>query len=234
MGGGRGRGRWRLAARPRFGNGPDEKPYRYGHRSSCPKAVNNLGPSHVLLSVIVVGVGGPVCRAQVPPGRDRQLDHARRVVGIAGGPAKCRHVVSASSGNRAIGRKTPGRFRATLMLAVALPPFASGRQPIKRGSLMAEVSVNRAWRLRRRPVGAVVSGDLGVVSEPAAALRAGQALVRTLGLSVEAASRIWMGHQRAFMPPVSLSEVMRGVGVGEGVESRREDMKGGRIVAGVG
>jgi NADPH-dependent curcumin reductase CurA len=94
------------------------------------------------------------------------------------------------------------------------------------------MSVNRAWRLRRRPVGAMVPGDLELTSEPIAPLADGQALVRNLVLSVEAASRIWMGHQRAFMPPVGLDEVMRGVGVGEVVESRREDMKVGDIVAG--
>src|SRR5258708_18256835 len=98
---------------------------------------------------------------------------------------------------------------------------------------MADASVNRAWRLARRRVGAMVPGDLELVSEPVAALEDGQALVRTLVLSVEAASRIWMGHQRAFMPPVGLGEVMRGVGVGEVVESRRQDMKVGDIVAAV-
>jgi NADPH2:quinone reductase len=34
------------------------------------------------------------------------------------------------------------------------------------------------------------------------------------------------------MPPVGLEEVMRGIGVGEVVESRRDDMKAGDIVAG--
>jgi NADPH2:quinone reductase len=97
---------------------------------------------------------------------------------------------------------------------------------------MADVSTNRAWRLRRRPVSGVASGDLELVSGPIAPLQDGQALVRTLVLSVEAASRIWMGHQRAFMPPVGLGEVIRGIGVGEVVESRREDMKAGDIVAG--
>jgi NADPH-dependent curcumin reductase CurA len=96
----------------------------------------------------------------------------------------------------------------------------------------ADVSVNRAWRLRRRPSGAVAPGDLELVSESVAPLEDGQALVRNLVLSVEAASRIWMGHQRAFMPPVGLGKVMRGVGIGEVIQSRREDMKIGDIVAG--
>ena len=97
---------------------------------------------------------------------------------------------------------------------------------------MADVSTNRAWRLRRRPVRGVAPGDLELVTEPIAPVQPGQALVRTLVLSVEAASRIWMGHQRAFMPAVGLGEVMRGIGVGEVLESRRDDMKPGDIVAG--
>jgi NADPH-dependent curcumin reductase CurA len=97
---------------------------------------------------------------------------------------------------------------------------------------MTEVRTNRAWRLRRRPVSAVAPGDLELVSETIAPLQDGQALVRTLVLSVEAANRIWLGHQRAFMPQVGMDEVVRGVGVGEVVESRRADMKAGDIVVG--
>jgi NADPH2:quinone reductase len=97
---------------------------------------------------------------------------------------------------------------------------------------MADISTNRAWRLRRRPARGMVPGDLELVTETIAPLQDGQALVRTLALSVEAASRIWMGHERAFMPPVGLGEVMRGIGVGEVIESRRDDLKVGDIVAG--
>jgi NADPH-dependent curcumin reductase CurA len=61
---------------------------------------------------------------------------------------------------------------------------------------------NRAIRLRRRPEGPMRAGDLELVEEPVPALVDGQALVRNLVVSVEAASRIWMGHRRAFMPPV--------------------------------
>ena len=59
--------------------------------------------------------------------------------------------------------------------------------------------LNHAIRLRRRPSGAVADGDLELVSEPVAPLADGQALVRNLALSVEAASRIWMGHKRVFL-----------------------------------
>ena len=91
---------------------------------------------------------------------------------------------------------------------------------------------NRGWRLRRNPAGALAAGDLELITDPIAPLRDGQALVRTLVLSVEAASRIWLGHQRAFMPSVPVGEVMRGIGVGEVIASRRADLRPGDVVAG--
>lgn len=92
--------------------------------------------------------------------------------------------------------------------------------------------LNHAIRLRRRPSGAVADGDLELVSEPVAPLADGQALVRNLALSVEAASRIWMGHKRAFIPPVAIGDVMRSIGVGEVIESRRADLSPGDTVVG--
>src|SRR5260370_14186752 len=101
---------------------------------------------------------------------------------------------------------------------------------------MAEVitnqaTMNRGWRLRRRPAGAMATSDLELVTDPIGPLQDGQALVRTLVLSVEAASRIWLGHQRAFMPSVPVGEVMRGIGVGQVLASRRADLREGEVVA---
>jgi NADPH-dependent curcumin reductase CurA len=102
---------------------------------------------------------------------------------------------------------------------------------------MAEVitnqaTMNRGWRLRRRPAGALATSDLELVTDPIGPLQDGQALVRTLVLSVEAASRIWLGHQRAFMPSVPIGAVMRGIGVGEVIASRRADLREGDLVVG--
>ncbi len=97
---------------------------------------------------------------------------------------------------------------------------------------MSTSSVNRVIRLRRRPGRVITEGDLELVIEPVPAVGENQALVRTAALSVEAASRIWMGHPRAFMPPVPLDGVMRGIGVGEVIESRRADMAVGDTVVG--
>src|ERR1700747_784801 len=108
---------------------------------------------------------------------------------------------------------------------------------VHRGAGMTEATtnqatMNRGWRLRRRPTGALATSDLELATDPIAPLQDGQALVRTLVLSVEAASRIWLGHQRAVMPSVPVGEVVRGIGVGEVVASRRADLHEGDVVAG--
>jgi NADPH-dependent curcumin reductase CurA len=91
---------------------------------------------------------------------------------------------------------------------------------------------NRAFRLRSRPVGAPSEADLELVEEELPELRDGEALVRTLYLSLDPTNRLWMSDMRQYSPPVELGEVMRGIGVGEVVESRRPDMKAGDLVSG--
>ncbi len=97
---------------------------------------------------------------------------------------------------------------------------------------MAAPRTNRAWRLRRRPDGEAKVGDLELVEEEIGELAAGQALVRTRLLSLDPTNRIWMSDIRGYMPPVPIGSVMRGLGLGEVVESRREDMPVGAIVNG--
>ncbi|MET7996747.1 NADP-dependent oxidoreductase [Amycolatopsis sp. NPDC005232] len=91
---------------------------------------------------------------------------------------------------------------------------------------------NRAFRLRRRPNGPAAAGDLTLVTEPVTPLREGQALARTLFLSVDPASRIWMDHDRPFMPAVPIDAVMRGLGVCQIVASRRAEVAVGDFGAG--
>lgn len=91
---------------------------------------------------------------------------------------------------------------------------------------------NRAFRLRRRPDGAVAETDLELVREPLPQVADGQALVRTDVLSVDPTSRIWMSEARGYLPPVPLGDVMRGLGVGTVVESRRGDLPEGSRVLG--
>jgi len=91
---------------------------------------------------------------------------------------------------------------------------------------------NRAYRLRRRPSGDLTLGDLELVTEELPELEDGQALVRNRLLSVDPTNRIWMSEVRGYMPPVPLDAVMRGLGIGEVVESRRDDLPAGALVSG--
>ncbi len=91
---------------------------------------------------------------------------------------------------------------------------------------------NRAFRLRRRPEGSPSEVDLELVEEPVGDLEPGQALVRTTILSVDPTTRVWMSDYPAYMPAAPLDAVLRGVGVGEVVASRREDLPVGATVLG--
>ena len=94
------------------------------------------------------------------------------------------------------------------------------------------VATNRAWRLRKRPEGEAAQGDLELVTEELGELADGTALVRTHLLSLDPTNRIWMSDIRGYMPPVPIDAVMRGLGIGEVVESKREDMPVGALVSG--
>jgi NADPH2:quinone reductase len=91
---------------------------------------------------------------------------------------------------------------------------------------------NRAFRLRARPVGEPTPHDLELVHEPVRELDDGEILVRTLYLSLDPTNRLWMSDMRQYSPPVELGDVMRGIGIGEVVDSRRPDIAPGTLVNG--
>ena len=91
---------------------------------------------------------------------------------------------------------------------------------------------NRAFRLRRRPAGPSDDEDVELVEEPVREIADGEALVRTLLLSVDPANRIWMSDLRGYQPPVPVGAVMDGIGIGEVVASRRPDLRAGDLVSG--
>lgn len=93
--------------------------------------------------------------------------------------------------------------------------------------------VNRRFRLRRRPAGTVAETDLELVEEPLPPAGPGQALIRTLWLSIDPANRIWMDDVDYSLPPVPIDGVMRGFGIGQVLESKREDMRAGDLVSGL-
>src|ERR1700753_593342 len=94
------------------------------------------------------------------------------------------------------------------------------------------MTVNRAWRRRRRPAGEAHVGDLELVEEEIGELADGQALVRTKLLSLDPTNRIWMSDIRGYMPAVPIDAVMRGLGIGEGGAATRLAMPVGATVSG--
>jgi NADPH2:quinone reductase len=96
----------------------------------------------------------------------------------------------------------------------------------------ATAVINRAYRLRHRPEGEPGPSDLELLSEELAPLADGEALVRTLYLSLDPTNRLWMSDMPQYSPPVVIGEVMRGIGIGEVVESRRADLPVGTLVSG--
>ena len=91
---------------------------------------------------------------------------------------------------------------------------------------------NRAFRLRQRPSGRVTDTDLELVTEEVPDLEDGQALVGTDVLSIDPTNRIWMSELRGYLPPVPIDDVMRGLGVGTVVASKRDDLAAGAVVLG--
>ncbi len=92
--------------------------------------------------------------------------------------------------------------------------------------------MNRCYRLRRRPAGTATAEDLEFVEEPVPDLRPGQALVRTLWLSLDPSNRIWMSDTHYHLPPVPIGGVMRGLGIGQVVQSWRDDLRADDLVSG--
>ena len=82
---------------------------------------------------------------------------------------------------------------------------------------------NRQWILNARPAGKLTGGEF--------LWNDGQALIRTLWLSVDPAQRIWMARD-SYKPAVPLGDVMQSFAVGQVIESRHPDFKTGDIVRG--
>lgn len=93
--------------------------------------------------------------------------------------------------------------------------------------------MNRQWRLARRPVGMVREDDFELATEPVPAPADGQFLMRTQWMAFEPAMRGWMDDKPNYIPPVGIGEVMRGLTVGEVVESKLKGYEPGDLVTGL-
>ena len=91
---------------------------------------------------------------------------------------------------------------------------------------------NRQWLLARRPKGPVSAEDFRWAVTAAPEPAEGEALVRTLYLSIDPTQRGWMAVD-TYMPAVRIGEPMRSIAVGEVVASRHPALRPGQIVQGL-
>ncbi len=92
--------------------------------------------------------------------------------------------------------------------------------------------VNRQWLLRQRPVGMVKESDFELHETPIPKPGQGEALVKNLFLAFEPAMRGWMEDRESYLPPVGIGDVMRGMTVGQVVESNFDGLAPGDLVSG--
>lgn len=92
---------------------------------------------------------------------------------------------------------------------------------------------NRQWRLAERPTGLVDAQTFRLHTEDAPEPAEGQALLRTLYLSLDPTHRIWITDKDQYLPPVEIGAVMRGNGVAQVVASRDPRFAVGDLVQGM-
>ncbi|MFM8520029.1 MAG: NADP-dependent oxidoreductase, partial [Solirubrobacterales bacterium] len=92
---------------------------------------------------------------------------------------------------------------------------------------------NRMWVLAERPDGPVDENTFRMESSPVPEIGDGEALVRVRVVSIDPTNRMWIGEEPTYLPPVAIGEVMRGLGLGEVVESNNPNFPVGARVQGL-
>ncbi|GAA2095728.1 MULTISPECIES: NADP-dependent oxidoreductase [Brevibacterium] len=95
-------------------------------------------------------------------------------------------------------------------------------------------STYRSYRLASRPQGAPTQEDFEIAEAPVPEPGEGQALLRTLYLSLDPYMRGRMDDAKSYAKPVEIGQVMVGATVSEVVESRSEAVQAGDVVLGYG
>ncbi len=93
--------------------------------------------------------------------------------------------------------------------------------------------INRQWRLAARPVGLIKESDFSWGEEAVPELQDGQILIHTKYISLDPTNRIWVTDVPSYLPPVGIGEVMRGLGIGEVIESKNPAFKVGDLAQGL-
>jgi NADPH-dependent curcumin reductase CurA len=94
--------------------------------------------------------------------------------------------------------------------------------------------INRQWTLVKRPEGDDFADALKWQETPKPAIAEGQALVRSLYLSLDPANRLWMKEEPSYIPPVPLGGPMWGGVIGVVEATATPAYAVGEIVTGLG
>lgn len=91
----------------------------------------------------------------------------------------------------------------------------------------------RRWFVNETPKGDLTDTTLVLREEPLRDLEAGEILVRSVYLSLDATNRVWLSTFDHYMPPLLPGDPMRGFLVGEVIESRNEAFPTGSLAVGM-
>ncbi len=94
-------------------------------------------------------------------------------------------------------------------------------------------TMNRQWVLARRPELLVGPEDFEFRETPRPVPGPDAALIRTLYFSFDPTQRGWLNDAPGYMAPVQIGEPMRAVGLGQVIESNRDDLRPGDLVQGI-
>ena len=92
---------------------------------------------------------------------------------------------------------------------------------------------HRVIRMAAHPAGTLGDEHFELVEEPVPVPADGEALVRTLYLSLDPAIRVWMNGVDTYVPGIQVGDVMRAGGLGEVVRSRSPAYSEGDVVFGM-
>lgn len=95
--------------------------------------------------------------------------------------------------------------------------------------------INGQWCLATHPRGLIKNTDFTWVEKQVPPLKDGEVRVRNIYLSLDPANRGWINPAKAvhYVKPVSIGEVMRGIGIGVIEESNNPQFEIGEIVTGL-
>jgi NADPH-dependent curcumin reductase CurA len=97
----------------------------------------------------------------------------------------------------------------------------------------APATTQRVIKMAAHPVGPLTDDNFELVDAPLPEPANGEALVRTLYLSLDPAIRVWMNGVDTYVPGIHVGDVMRAGGLGEVVRSRSPDYQEGDLVTGM-